>query len=121
MNAVLWTGVLLIGGVGSVARFVVDRAVARRVGGGFPLGTLTVNVSGSLLLGLISGLMLSQPAALLAGTAFMGAFTTFSTWMFETQRLAEERQIRTAVANLVISLVAGLAAAAMGHWIASLL
>lgn len=121
MSAVLWLGVLLIGGVGSVSRFLVDRAVARRVGGSFPFGTLTVNVSGALLLGLVTGLVLSQPVALLAGTAFLGAFTTFSTWMFETQRLAEERQIKTALANLAVSLVAGLVAAAAGHWIASLM
>lgn len=121
MNAAVWAAVMFIGGLGAVARFVVDRTVARRVGGPFPIGTLTVNVSGSLLLGFISGLVLSHTAALLAGTAFTGAFTTFSTWMFETQRLAEELQIKAALANLVVSLILGLAAAALGQWIASLL
>ena len=51
----------------------------------------------------------------------MGAYTTFSTWMLETQRLAEERRIAPAVLNIVLSLVLGLAAAAAGHWIAGLL
>ncbi len=118
-NVALWAGVLVIGGVGSVARFMVDRAVAPRSAGAFPVGTLTVNISGALLLGLVTGLTLSHGAALLAGTALLGAYTTFSTWMLETQRLAEERRIWPAVLNIVLSLVLGLAAAATGQWIAS--
>ena len=55
--------------------------------------------------------------ALLAGAAFVGSYTTFSTWMFETQRLGEDRQVRPLAANLVVSLVAGVAAAAAGRWI----
>lgn len=121
MNAAVWVGVMVMGGLGSVARFVLDRAVARRAGGPFPFGTFTVNVVGSLVLGFISGLALSHIAALLVGTAVMGAFTTFSTWMFETQRLAEELQIKIALANIGVSLVVGLAAAALGQWIAGLL
>ena len=119
MNIALWAGVLVIGGVGSVARFMVDRAVARRASGACPIGTLTVNISGALLLGLVTGLTLSHGVALLAGTALLGAYTTFSTWMLETQRLAEERRTWPAVLNIVLSLVLGLAAAATGHWIAS--
>ena len=118
MNVMLWAGVLVIGGLGSVARFMVDRAVARRAARSFPFGTFTVNVSGALLLGLVTGLALSHQAALLAGTAFVGAYTTFSTWMLETQRLAEERQLWTALANVVVSMVVGLAAAAVGQSIA---
>lgn len=118
-NVALWAGVLIIGGLGAMARFVVDRAVARRASGPFPIGTLTVNISGALLLGLVTGLTLSRGAALLVGTALLGAYTTFSTWMLETQRLAEERRIRPAVANIVLPLVLGLAAAAAGQWIAS--
>ena len=121
MNVAVWAGVLVIGGVGSVARFMVDRAVARRAASSFPFGTLTVNISGAALLGFITGLTLSHQAALLAGTAFVGAYTTFSTWMLETQRLTEERQILPAVANLVVSVVLGIAAAMAGQWIASLL
>lgn len=120
-GAALWAGVLLIGGLGSVARFAVDRAVARRAARSFPLGTLAVNVSGAALLGFVSGLALGDQAALLAGTAFLGAYTTFSTWMFETQRLAEERQFRPALANIAISVLLGVAAAAAGRAIAGLL
>ena len=68
-----------------------------------------------------SALTLSHHASLLAGTAFFGAYTTFSTWMLETQRLAEERQIWPAVANIVVSVVLGVAAALAGQWIAGLL
>ncbi len=115
---VLWFGVLVAGGLGAVLRFLVDRAVARRAARSFPLGTLAVNISGAALLGLLSGLALSRHTALLADTAFIGSYTTFSTWMLETQRLGEERQVRGAVANLVAPIVLGIAAALLGQWIA---
>jgi CrcB protein len=119
----LWVGVVLAGGVGAVLRFVVDRAVAHRAArshyfAGLPFGTLAVNISGAALLGLLGGLALSRHAALLAGTAFVGSYTTFSTWMLETQRLSEERQVRNAVANVVVSIVLGIGAALFGQWIA---
>ena len=117
----LWLGVMLIGGLGSVSRFMVDRAVARRAARSFPFGTLTVNITGAMLLGFITGLALPHHAALLAGTAFVGAYTTFSTWMFETQRLTEERQAWPAIANIVVSVVLGIAAAAAGQALAEAL
>jgi fluoride exporter len=114
----LWVGVLIAGGFGALLRFLVDGAVARRAARSFPFGTLAVNISGAALLGLLGGLALSRHAALLADTAFVGSYTTFSTWMLETQRLSEERQLRSAVANLVASIVLGIAAALAGQWIA---
>ncbi|ORV18112.1 fluoride efflux transporter CrcB [Mycobacterium celatum] len=114
----VWLGVLLAGGIGSVLRFVVDGAVGRRAARSFPFGTLTVNISGAALLGLVGGLALSRHAALLADTAFIGSYTTFSTWMLETQRLGEERQVWFAVANIVVSMVLGMAAALLGQWVA---
>jgi fluoride exporter len=114
----IWLGVLVAGGFGAVLRFLVDGAVGRRAARSFPFGTLVVNISGAALLGLLSGLALSRHAALLADTAFVGSYTTFSTWMLETQRLSEERQLRSAVANLVASMVLGIAAALAGQWIA---
>ncbi len=114
----VWAGVALLGGVGSVLRFVVDRAVARRMARWFPFGTLAVNVSGAALLAFLGGLALGKEAALLAGTAFVGAYTTFSTWMLETQRLGEERQNWAAVGNIVVSVTLGMAAAALGQWAA---
>ena len=117
MTIAVWAGVVLLGGVGAVLRFLIDRTVARRMAQPFPYGTLVVNLSGAVLLGLFSGLALSQHVALLAGTAFVGSYTTFSTWMLETQRLTEERQYSKAALNVVVSLVLGVAAAELGRLI----
>ena len=115
MNVLLWGAVMLIGGAGSVIRFLADGVVASAANRGFPLGTLAVNLSGAVILGVITGLALGHDQALLAGTAAVGSYTTFSTWMLETQRLTEERQHRTAALNVIASLALGIAAAALGH------
>jgi fluoride exporter len=117
MSAGAWVAVVLIGGAGSVLRFYVDGVVASASGKDFPYGTLVVNVSGAVILGLITGLALSGDAALLAGTAAVGSYTTFSTWILETQRLTEERQHRKAALNIIVSLVLGVAAAGIGRLI----
>jgi fluoride exporter len=117
MTVLLWTAVGLIGGGGSVLRFLVDSAVGARLGKGFPYGTLLINLSGAVILGLLTGLAFSTDAALLAGTAAVGSYTTFSTWMFETQRLTEERRYPAAALNIGVSLVLGVAAAALGRTI----
>ena len=119
-TAVIWLGVAVIGGFGAVARFVVDRAVTKRKSSSFPLGTFVINISGAWLLGFLGGLALRPDIALLAGTAFVGAYTTFSTWMLETQRLGEERQVSFAVANIALSVLSGLSAAALGLWLGGL-
>ena len=117
MTPVVWAAVAVIGGAGSVLRFGVDRWVASRAGQDFPFGTLVINLSGAVILGLLTGLALSRDQALLAGTAAVGSYTTFSTWMFETERLAEDRELGRAGADIVASLVLGVAAAALGRWI----
>jgi CrcB protein len=115
VSALVWTGVVVIGGLGSVLRFLVDGAVSSRLERrDFPFGTLVVNISGAAILGLLTGLALGDTAALLAGTAAVGSYTTFSTWMLETQRLAEEREVRSAAINVIASLALGIAAAAVG-------
>jgi CrcB protein len=119
MSVLLWAAVVLIGGCGAVVRFVVDAAVGTRLGRQFPYGTLAVNLSGALVLGLLTGLTLDDDAALLAGTAAVGSYTTFSTWVFETQRLDEERQRRSSAANIAVSIVLGVAAAALGRAVGS--
>jgi CrcB protein len=83
-----------------------------------PLGTLAVNLSGSLVLGLLVGAGLDGDGYLLAATAGLGSYTTFSTWMFESERLAERGARRVLGANLAVSLVAGVAAVALGRVIA---
>ena len=115
MSALVWAGVVVIGGAGSVLRFYVDGIVAAASRRDFPYGTLVVNLSGAVILGLLTGLALDGDAALLAGTAAVGSYTTFSTWMLETQRLTEERQHRQAALNIVVSLVLGVAAAELGR------
>ncbi|HEY2278365.1 MAG TPA: fluoride efflux transporter CrcB [Streptosporangiaceae bacterium] len=117
MSVLVWVAVAIIGGAGSVLRFLVDRAVASRAGRDFPFGTLAINLSGALILGFLTGLALSHDQGLLAGTAAVGSYTTFSTWMFETERLAQDRELGRAAANVVVSLVLGVAAAALGQWI----
>ena len=117
MSVLVWASVVLIGGAGSVLRFLADGVVASTASRDFPLGTMAVNVSGAVILGLITGLALGHDQALLAGTAAVGSYTTFSTWMLETQRLAEERQHRAAAVNVIASLTAGIAAAALGRLI----
>jgi CrcB protein len=115
-TVLVWGGVALAGGVGSVLRFLVDRTVARRAARAFPFGTLAVNLSGAALLGFLAGLAFSKDVVLLADIAFVGAYTTFSTWMLETHRLGEERQTWTALANIVVSVALGIAAALLGQW-----
>lgn len=117
MNILVWAGVGLLGGFGATLRFFVDGGIAARTRSSFPFGTFAVNILGAAVLGLVSGLALDHDAALLAGTAVVGSFTTFSTWIFETQRLAEERQLRLATTNIVLSIIVGVLAAALGHWI----
>jgi fluoride exporter len=117
VSVLVWAGVVLLGGAGSALRFYVDGLVSSVSGRNFPYGTLVVNLSGAVILGLLAGLAVGGDAYLLAGTAAVGSYTTFSTWMLETQRLTEERQHRQAVLNIVVSLVLGVAAAELGRLI----
>jgi CrcB protein len=114
MTALVWVGVALLGGGASLLRFRVDQLVQHRLGYPFPWGTLLVNVTGSFVLGLLVGLGVAGNALLLLGTGAVGSYTTFSTWMLETERLAEDGRSGAAAANLAGSLAAGLAAVAAG-------
>ena len=105
--------VVLGGAVGASTRYLTDLAVQRRHDSVLPWGTWTVNVVGSFVLGLV---VAAGPGwvVTLAGTGFCGALTTFSTFGYETARLAEEGETAAAVWNVAGSLVAGFAAAALG-------
>lgn len=110
---------MVIGGaLGAPARFLIDRTVQRRHPSVFPWGTLSVNVLGCLLLGVVGGGVRNGavPAGLqlLVGTGFCGALTTFSTFGFETVRLLEEGSVLEAGLNAVASLVLGVLAATAG-------
>lgn len=115
MSAAVWIGVAVLGGLGAIARFALDGLIASRYGRGFPVGTLAVNASGALALGLLVGLSVRGDAHLLAATAALGSYTTFSTWMLETHRLGEEGQGRAMLANLALSAAIGLGAVALGR------
>jgi fluoride exporter len=115
MSVLVWVAVVAIGGAGSLLRFYVDGIVTAAIGRDFPYGTLAVNLSGAAILGLLTGLALTGDTSLLAGTAAVGSYTTFSTWILETQRLTEERQHRQALLNIVVSLVLGVLAAELGR------
>jgi CrcB protein len=116
VSLVTWIGVAGLGGCGALARFLLDAAISGRAGAGdFPLGTLAVNASGSLLLGLLSGLAVGGSLLVIAGAATLGSYTTFSTWTFETQRLVEDADVSRAGLNLAVSLAVGLGAAALGR------
>ncbi|MEA2334082.1 MAG: fluoride exporter [Solirubrobacteraceae bacterium] len=115
MSVWTWFGVALLGGVGTAARFFVVALVSSRTGGSPPLGVLAVNASGSLLLGLLAGLTVGASLLVLAGSATLGSYTTFSTWMLETQRLAEDARRWAAVANVLVSLLVGVAAIVLGR------
>jgi CrcB protein len=116
----LWIGVAVIGGLGAVARLLIEQGVRRQLAMAFPIGTVAVNVTGAFLLGVVSGIAPSHQVATLIGTGFLGAYTTFSGWMLETRSLAEDRRWGAAGANIAVSVVAGLAAAFAGHWLGGL-
>ncbi|MGW0866505.1 fluoride efflux transporter CrcB [Streptomyces koelreuteriae] len=105
---------LVIGGaiVGAPLRYLTDRAVQSRHGSGFPWGTLAVNVTGCLVLGLLTGA--ASQLQLLLGTGLCGALTTYSTFSYETLRLAETGARLQAAVNVAVSVAAGLGAAFAG-------
>ena len=121
MSAAVLLGVGLLGGVGATARFVLDGAVSARTAGRFPFGTLAVNVSGSLVLGLFAGLALGGDAGRVLGTGLIGGFTTFSTWALESHRLGEDGELGLGAANFAVSLLLGVTAAWIGRRLGGLL
>jgi CrcB protein len=114
----LIASLIIAGAIGAPTRYIVDELVKDRVPGTFPWGTFVINVSGSFILGVVTGLALYHglgpiPKAAI-GVGFCGAFTTFSTFSYETIRLVEIGAVRPAIGNVVGSIVAGLAAAGLG-------
>jgi CrcB protein len=135
MSNLAWLAFLLAAAVGAPARYLIDGLVQRRfcvassaddrTEGAFPWGTFVVNVSGCLVLGTISGLGLyhglDSTTRIVLGTGGMGAYTTFSTFTFETVRLAEQGAVNLALRNVAASVVVGLVAASAGLALAALL
>jgi CrcB protein len=111
-------GVAVAGALGAVARYLADRTIQQRSYRVFPMGTLIVNISGSFLAGVILGLVLyhgmAKTPATVLGVGFLGAYTTLSTFTFESVRLIESGTVLLGLANIVLSVGAGLAAAGAG-------
>ncbi len=104
---------------GAMARYLVDSWVSRRMGGLFPYGTLVINVSGSFILGLFAATLTERWVAqphwrLLIAVGFVGAYTTFSTFGYETHKLMEEGSFGLAFLNVLLSVAVGLLAVRLG-------
>jgi CrcB protein len=116
--------VMLAAGIGALARYVADEVIEHRTSSPFPTGTLVVNLTGSVLLGLVTGLAihhgLGRTPTTVIGVGFAGGYTTFSTWAWESLALAEVDRRGHAVANVVVSYALGLALAAVGLGLALL-
>lgn len=113
-----WLLVIAGAAVGAPLRYLTDRLVQARHETTFPWGTFTVNVAGCLVLGIVAGAVTAGAASssvqLLLGTGLCGALTTYSTFSFETLRLAESGARFFAAANVVVSITAGLGAVYTG-------
>jgi CrcB protein len=116
-----WIAVGLLGGLAAAARFAIDAAIAARADSEFPLGILVVNLSGALILGIVAGAALHGEALVIVAGGGIGSFTTFSTWILDSHRLAVAGNVRLAWLNIGVSLAAGFAAVAFGHWLGGIL
>jgi len=121
----VWVGLVVAGAIGAPCRYLLDRLVQDHTAGAFPWGTFVINITGSILLGVITGASLyhafPDTPKIILGTGFCGAYTTFSTWTFETVRLLEEGAVREAVMNATLSLLVGVGAAGLGLALAAAL
>lgn len=108
----------LAGASGAVTRFLLDAWTKQRWQSSFPLGTVVINITGSLFLGVLAGMVLfhdqSSTWQTVLGTGFCGGYTTFSTASFETVRLIQQRRRGLALLNALVSLVLSVAACALG-------
>lgn len=116
--------VMVAAAVGAPLRYVVDQTVQHHWPGAFPAGTLAVNLSGSFVLGLLTGLAahhgLAPQELSVFGTGLLGGYTTFSTFSYETVRLLEDGAAAEAALNVAGSVALGLAAAGAGLGLALL-
>jgi CrcB protein len=123
-----WTKYLAVAvgsALGGMLRYYLGGSVLSRLAGSFPLATFVINVTGSFIIGFFLTLVaerisLSQHLRLAIAVGFVGAYTTFSTFEYETLRLSEERGMALALLNVTLSVVVGFAAVwggmALAHW-----
>ena len=118
MNALVILLLGLAGGLGAGTRFVVDGLIRARFRTALPVATIAINVTGSFLLGLLAGAVIVRAAPpelqAIAGTGFLGGYTTFSTASFETVRLVQSRRTGLALLNGIGTAVVAVGAAAAG-------
>jgi len=121
-----WLTILAIslaGGLGACSRFFIDYLISELLRKGFfPLGTFIVNVSGSFFLGLLAGTaayeLMSPETFDIIAFGFLGSYTTFSTWMYESAHLMQKKRRYMAVSYIFFSIIAGVVAASAGLWLA---
>ncbi|MDN5687247.1 MAG: fluoride efflux transporter CrcB [Brachybacterium sp.] len=115
----------IAGGIGAATRFLLDGVIRARTDGSAPWGTILINLSGSLLLGLLTGAVLAQavpgPWQLVLGSGFLGGYTTFSSASMETVRLLQERRLGAGMLNGLGSLLGACVLATLGLWLGSML
>ncbi|MHB1172959.1 MAG: fluoride efflux transporter CrcB [Lacisediminihabitans sp.] len=125
MNPWIFALLAAVGGIGASMRLLVDGLVRSRVDAAYPFGTTIINVSGALLLGLVTGLagahLVPEELRLILSTGFLGGYTTFSTASFETVRLLQDGRYGASLLNALGMLVAAVLAAALGLWLGSVL
>ncbi len=112
--ALLWAGVLALGGCGAILRTAIGATVDGRKHTQFPLGTLVVNISGAFMVGVLYGARMTGDSRLLASTALIGAYTTYSTWMADSERLGRGGQTNLALLNVFATMLLGLGVAFLG-------
>lgn len=124
MTPLVFVLLALAGGLGAACRLLLDGVVRSRIRSSLPLGTITINLSGSLVLGALMGLaaagVLPEELQLVAGAGFLGGYTTFSAASFETVRLLQEGKRLLSVVNGFGVLVVATGAAGLGLWLGSL-
>ncbi|KUM32453.1 chromosome condensation protein CrcB [Arthrobacter sp. EpRS66] len=125
MTPALFVVVALCGGLGAVLRYVLDSFISSRISGIVPWGTFTINISGSLLLGFLTGLLaitdIDSAWLLAMGTGLLGGYTTFSTASFDTLRLLRAGRTLASLVYALGTLAASVLAAYGGYLLASLL
>jgi CrcB protein len=121
VSAGAWIAVAALGGAAAVARFAADALITARARGPFPFGVFAINLAGTLVVGIAAGAALGGEAMTILAGGVTGSFTTFSGWMLDTNRLAEEGLDRITRLNLGVSAVVGFVAVVLGHGLGTLL
>lgn len=121
MTPWIFIAVCVAGGLGALARFLADGLVRAKTPAGYPWATTLINVTGSLLLGVLTGLavesVLPTELQLVLGPGFLGGYTTFSTSSYETVQLIRDRRYAAALGNGLGLALAAVAAAGLGLWL----